>query len=75
MGANPEIKRGSIDDIQYVEHPHSPEKTKIDSKYIAADRIRALVWRWFGVLFYWKIVAKQRKAKLNRGHSWLEIPM
>ena len=57
-----------------VEHPTSKEPNhQSDYQYLHDDRNRARLWRWLGVLVYWKSVADKRKAKLGSNHSWLEI--
>ena len=40
-----------------------------------ADRFRARLWRWTGILMYHTNVIEKRKAqnKLGQGHAWLEI--
>ena len=64
---------GRIKELHFIEHPHSSKSAKSDAKYIFIDRLRAIIWRWTGILFYWWHVAKKRNAKLGSGHAWIEI--
>lgn len=60
--------------IDCVEYDDGDGYLERDSQYIVSDTWRARLWRWFGVLFYWKSVREARgQFSQTRKHSLAEI--